>query len=72
MHIKTFTLEPSFNGFMTTGNFSLFSTDLIKFGFDLLNEYKIYFGVSIIIFYKKFFRNSLSIAIADEITPEWV
>ena len=37
-----------------------------------LNEYKKYFGVKILFFKKIFFDISLSIAMADAITPECV
>ena len=59
-------------GFNTTGNFNFFLTNLIKLTFDLSNKYKIYFGVKILFLIKIFFEISLSIAIADGITPECV
>ena len=68
--IKTFTLEPSFKGFITTGNLSFLLITLNKSDFDLLNEYKIYLGVRILLLIKILLDNSLSIAIAEGITPE--
>ena len=46
--IKTFTLDPSLIGLITTGNFKFFSTNLIISNLDLLKEYKKYFGVNIL------------------------
>ena len=59
-------------GLITTGNFNFLSINLIKSDFDLLKEYKIYLGVKMLFLIKTFFDNSLSIAIAEEITPECV
>ena len=70
--INTLTLDPSFKGFITTGNFNFLSINFIKSDFDLLNEYKICFGVNMLFLINIFLDNSLSIAIADGITPEWV
>ena len=71
-HINTFTLEPSFKGLITTGNFNFLSINLTKSDFVLSNEYKIYFGVRILFLINIFLDNSLSIAIADATTPECV
>ena len=54
MQIKTFTLDPSFKGLRTTGNFNRLSIILINSDFDLLKVYKIYLGVKILFFIKVF------------------
>ena len=70
--MKTLTLEPSFKGLITTGNFNFLFINFFRLDLDLSNEYEMYFGVKILFFLKIFFDSSLSIAIEDEITPECV
>ena len=70
--MNTFTLEPSFNGLTTTGNFNLLFIILTSCGFFLSNEYVKNFGVLILYFVNNFLDISLSIANADGITPECV
>ena len=70
--MNTFTLEPSLIGLTTTGNFNFFSILLIICFLFSRNEYSINFGVRILFFIKIFLDNILSMAIAEEITPECV
>ena len=53
-------------------NFNLLAIVFIRSEFFLLKEYLINLGVLILFFIKIFFEISLSIAIDDAITPEWV
>ena len=70
MQINTPKLDPSFIGFITTGNFIF---ELLIFSI-ILNfssfEYIIYLGVNIFFSIKINFDNSLSMAILEGKTPE--
>ena len=56
----TFTLEPSFNGLTTTGNFNLLLISLISCKFFLSNEYVKNFGVFTLYFINNFLDNGFS------------
>ena len=77
LQINTFTLEPSFIGFTTIGNFNLFLITLISCEFFLLKEYVKNFGVFILYFintnlynvlYKYFIHMKIIIFIKFNIT----
>ena len=74
VQIKTLTLEPSFIGLIIKGkvNFEFINFKKIFFFNILLYENFKYFGVKILFLINIFLDKSLSIAKAEDKTPEWV